>query len=114
MKAQWKRYQALELIPESMVHPKHSLLGWLTAPIRRPLANAFVRELSHKHQVLLFKRCLGMTDCPLPQSTSIKKIQASVRQRRNAKVSSIEQQQSLTAQQWLNRGGLPWWTWYDA
>jgi hypothetical protein len=118
MKSQWKRYQALELIPESVVHPKRSILGWLTAPIRRPFANVFVRELSPKHQVLLFKRCLGMTDLPLANATSVDTLQPSDQQQHNAKVSltgqHLTQQQHLTAQQWLNRGGLPWWTWYDA
>jgi hypothetical protein len=72
VKTQWTLYQALELIPESVSHPKFSWLAWLTAPIRRPFANVFTRDLSHRHQVLLLKRCLAIPNLPQPKPSCSK------------------------------------------
>jgi hypothetical protein len=100
VKTQWKLYQALELIPESESYPKSSWFAWLTAPIRRPFANVFTRDLSHRHQVLLLKRCLTMPHVPQPKSSSQES-----RQVTNNQV--LAPQQHLTAQPWLDQGEWP-------
>ncbi|WP_404786692.1 hypothetical protein [Altericista sp. CCNU0014] len=116
MKMQWKMYRELELIPESTPTPKPSLLAWLTAPVRRPFADIFTRDLSHRHQILLLKRCLNLSDAE--QTEGVQGDDRTVFDEYQGKSKSptpsfLTQQQQITAQQWLNRGGMPWWTWYD-
>lgn len=121
MKTQWELYQALELIPESVSPPKTSWIAWLTAPMRRPFANVFTRELSPRHQVLLFKRCLAITNAQSLDCSPLKSLQmtdpssSSDEPSRNepSRDEVLAEQQQFNAQQWLNRGGEPWWTWYD-
>jgi hypothetical protein len=103
VKPQWKLYQALELIPDSVAHPKSSWLGWLTAPIRRPFANVFTRDLSHRHQVLLLKRCLALSTVQQPQSSS----QPS---HPDPTDRALSQPQPFTGQPLPDRSELPWWT----
>jgi hypothetical protein len=118
MNMKWQMYQELELIPESVSHPKPSLLAWLTAPFRRPFADIFTRELSHKHQILLLKRCLTLTEGAQPKSTrSDRPKAADLRQQKEESSTPpqvLTQQQQMMAQQWISRGGVPWWTWYDS
>lgn len=106
MKTRWKLYQALELIPESVSHPKSSWFAWMSAPIRRPFANVFARDLSHRHKVLLLKRCLSLTNSQQPKSSASKSLQVP-----NDRV--LTQPQQFTAQPFLDPGELPWWPGYD-
>jgi hypothetical protein len=106
VKTQWKLYQTLELIPESVSHPKSSWFAWLTAPIRRPFANVFARDLSHRHQVLFLKRCLALTNSQQPKSSAPKSRQISSDR-------ILTQQQQFTVQPFLDPGELPWWPGYD-
>jgi hypothetical protein len=116
VKTQWELYQALELIPESVSPPKTSWFAWLTAPMRRPFANVFTRELSPRHQVLLFKRCLAITNAQTLDCSPLKSLQMTDQYPSLDEPSTDEilaEQLQFNAQQWLNRGGEPWWTWYD-
>jgi hypothetical protein len=106
VKTQWKLYQALELIPESVSHPRSSWFAWLTAPIRRPFANTFTRDLSHRHQVLLLKRCLAITSVYHLKSSAPKSLQVP-----SDRV--LTQPQQFTIQPFLDPGELPWWPEYD-
>ncbi len=117
MKMQWEMYQELELIPESVSHPKPSLFAWLTAPVRRPLADVFTRELSHKHRILLLKRCLLLSEVEQPELIRNNDPKASdFRQDQTEfpKSQVLTPQQQRMAQEWISRGGVPWWTWYDS
>jgi hypothetical protein len=117
MKMQWEMYQELELIPESVSHPKPSLFAWLTAPVRRPFADVFTRELSHKHQILLLKRCLSLTEAERPKLAQHNDPETfDFHQDQEALPTSqvLTQQQQRMAQEWITRGGVPWWTWYDS
>lgn len=113
-----KLYQELELIPESAysLHKVHFLVR-LFAPIRRSLANAFVKDLSNKHRALLFKRCyeLGKTELQIPEipQQSPQALEAR-KYGRSPSLERFRQEQNLRAQQWINRGGMPWWAWYDS
>jgi hypothetical protein len=113
MKSQWKLYRELELIPDSVGQPKPRLLDRLVRPIRRSLARSFVKDLSHKHRVLLFERCLGLDK----SGQSLKKRSANVptTQPLDAMKPSrqrvIARSHELKSQQGLNRGVLSWWGW---
>lgn len=115
MKTQWQIYRALELIPETTPHRQANVWARLVAPVRRSLADAFVRDLSYKHQVLLLKRCLDMANGEMPQCHSKQQptVQSEIHDREQEVPQGNRPAQTLAAQQWLNRGGLPWWTWYD-
>ena len=116
VKTQWELYQALELIPESVSSPKTSWFAWLTAPMRRPFANVFARELSPRHQILLLKRCLAITNAQLPECSSLESLQMTDQLPsldESSRDEVLAQQLQFNAQQWLNRGGELWWTWYD-
>jgi hypothetical protein len=106
VKTQWKLYQALELIPESVSHPKSSWFAWLSAPIRRPFANVFTRDLSPRHQVLLLKRCLAITNAQQPKPG----IQKS-RQVPSDRV--LTQPHQFPMQSSLDPGESSWWPGYD-
>jgi hypothetical protein len=112
MKKHWELYQSLELIPKAVPCPKTPLFAWLTAPVQRSFADIFTRKLSHRHQVLLLKRCLGLVDFQQEDASHLVERQASdLRQG----VEAPEAAQPLTpkqqtAQEWLNHDGLPWWT----
>jgi hypothetical protein len=84
--------------------------------MRRPLANVFTRELSPRHQVLLFKRCLAITNAQAFEYSPLEPLQMtdlhpSLEEPSRDEV--LAEQLQFNAQQWLNRGEEPWWTWYD-
>jgi hypothetical protein len=115
MKMQWQIYQALELIPDAVQCPRASVWKRWLAPLRRSLANTFVRELSQRHQILLFKRCLDLEshEFPLQSRTGIEKVNQQCEVISPPRVAPDETGSSLPMQQWLEPGGVPWWAWED-
>ncbi|MGB8700007.1 MAG: hypothetical protein WCD18_11370 [Thermosynechococcaceae cyanobacterium] len=72
MKSRWQIYRELELISDRVIQPKTSLLLWLFRPVRRSLARTFVRDLAHKHRILLFERCLKLDPTALSTPSEAK------------------------------------------
>jgi hypothetical protein len=120
MKIEWQIYQTLELIPDEVQHPNVSFWERLLAPLRRPLANTFVRELSQRHQILLFKRCLDLANSESLQGDSAGAGKSVERSKVNNPQQTFPEKNSLDKtgdplpmQQWLEPGGVPWWAWED-
>jgi hypothetical protein len=114
MKSRWKLYRELELIPESIPQPKSHFLSRFIRPIRRSLARSFVQDLSHKHRVLLFERCLGLEKSGKSSKKQVKPLQTSesINVVKRSRLRVAAHANELKSQQRLNRGVF-WWGWYN-
>lgn len=114
MKNRWKLYSELELIPDSTPQPKSHFLSRFIRPIRRSLARSFVQDLSHKHQILLFERCLGLDKSGKSSKKQAKPLQSSesINVVKQSRLRVAAYANALKSQQRSNRGVF-WWSWYN-
>ncbi len=114
MKSRWKLYSELELIPDSTPQPKSHFLSRFIRPIRRSLARSFVQELSHKHRILLFERCLGLDKSGKSTKKQAKPSQSpeSINVVKRSRLRVAAYANELKSQQRSNRSVF-WWSWYN-